>query len=182
MDIHPTKKVKAMHYTAKHDRGNIIELINERQEPIGSVNYTGKLPGKALIHMQDNELFTAMPVARDGAAAGISRNGCTYAVVQCGADQSMSFMLHTGKRFFMNRTGKWNSSYSIVDESQKEVASVRSRFQWKSLSFDYEIDVRRKVLDKDTNAAFPFLLVYCTQHARTRRAPVALGKIAASFL
>lgn len=171
-----------MHYTAIHGRGARIELMNERKEPIGSVSYAGKLPGNAQIRMQNSDTFNAMPVAPNGAAAGITRNGSTFAVVQCGREQSMSFMLHTGKRFFMNRKRKWEPSYTIVDEAQNEVASIRSRFHWQSLSFDYEIDVRRKVLDKETSVAFPFLLVYCTQHARTRRTPLALGKIAASFL
>ncbi|MBE2288879.1 MAG: hypothetical protein IAE95_04945 [Chitinophagaceae bacterium] len=168
-----------MHYTATRLGGRNIEITNEHKEPIGCVSYAARLSERSKISVRDDESFTIVPRGKD---AGIMRNGSTYAILRLGNGQKLEMILENGKRLLVSKNKSFEPTYTIVDEFDNEVASIKSRYDWKALCYNYDIDVRRKAVDKDTRATLPFLLVYCTQHARIAQAPPALGKIAASFL
>ncbi len=170
-----------MHYTAKRQKDRHIDVTNERQELVGSLNYTSRQPGKAQITTNENDVFRAIPLSSRDAAAGITKHGTTYAELKCNWQKSMVLKLENGKSFFFTKKNIWDTNYAVLNEAKHEVASIKTKFQWRTMRFNYEIDVRSRMLDKESKSAFPFLLVYCTQYVRAHHAAVVPGKIAASL-
>jgi len=162
-----------MHYTAIKQNNRHIKVTNERREHIGSLDLESKLPGKAQITVNDNDVYSVAPSRYWDAATSITKNGLAYAEVKFNNwRQSVVLSFQNGKSFFFKRKNLWDSNYSILDEAQHEIAQIKAKFKWRTLSFSYEIDVRGKVLDRETKTAFPFILIYCTQNERRLRGAV----------
>jgi hypothetical protein len=170
-----------MHYTAKRQNNRHFEVTNERQELVGSVDYTDRQPGKAQIKINDSDTFKAIPRKSRDAAAGITKNGSSYAELKCNWQKSMVLTLENGKSFYFTRKNIWDSNYAVLNDAQHEVASIKSKFQWRTMRFNYEIDVRPRMLDKESKTTLPFLLVYCTQYVRSHHSAIVPAKIAASL-
>ena len=152
-----------MHYTAQRQNNHHFDITNERKELIGSMEYKGWLPGKAQIKTTENDVYELAPSTRRNAAAGITKNGVAYAELKYNLRRSMVLTMQNGKSFFFV---KKEDNYTIVDEAQNEIGVVKSKFMWRKMRYNYEIDVRSRMLDKEARTAFPLIFTYCTQYVR----------------
>ena len=157
-----------MHYSATLQGPQFLQLANERKEVIGNLGYSARMPGNALITTGDDDVYNVAPRAYWDTAAGVTKNGKPYAEISYNRDRSMTLSLGNGRSYFFNKKNWWARSYVLLNEARQEIACVKQKLQWRTLNVSYEVDVRAKVLDKETRASLPFFMVYCNKYAQAQ--------------
>ena len=154
-----------MHYTGSGSNRH-IEVMNEREEPVGSMDYPGWFPSKARITTKEHYVYELAPVGFWQTTIAIKKDGIPYAELKRHWFNSITISFENGKPYAFRRKGIFSGNYILVDDEQREMARIGTKYKWSTWRFEYEIDVHENNLDKDVNAVLPFLLIYYTRYIR----------------
>lgn len=157
-----------MHYSASLLGPQFFQVVNERSEIIGNLGYASASTANALITTGEEDVINVAARAHWDTSAGVTKNGKPYAEISYNKDRTMTLSMGNGRSYFFTSRRKWETGYVLLNEMQQEIACVKPRIKWKTLSVSYEVDVRAKVLDKETRSSLPFFMVYCSKYAQSK--------------
>lgn len=156
-----------MHYTVTTQDNNHFSITDERQDMLGSLEYTLWLPKKAVIQLTDNTVYDLVPTGFWMNITNVTKNGEAYAVIKYNwVSSSLEITFANNTQLIFRRKNILEGTYVATDAADNEIALVQTAMNWKSLGFNYEIDVQDDCADEETTTLLPFLLAYCTRHLR----------------
>ena len=160
-----------MRYTVKNSSHRHIEVFNENEDLVGTIDYAAWKPAKAEITLLNDIHYQAAATGFWQTTIAIRRDGLSFAEIK--PDWSFGLKItfpHHAQPFIFRKKSFWNSDYMLVDAEGNEIAQVKVDFKWTAWSFGYEAEVYPNMLDKELNMILPVLMIYCARYTRTRYA------------
>lgn len=160
-----------MHYTVKNNNHRHIEVYNDHDDMVGTIDYGAWRPVKAEITLPHDIKYQVAAVGFWQTTIAITRNEISFAEIKPNWGFGLKITLpNHAQPFILKKKSIWNSDYILVDAEGNEIAFVKVDFKWSAWTFDYQVDVHPNALDKETNAVLPMLMIYCARYIRTRYA------------
>jgi hypothetical protein len=156
-----------MQYTSLSRNGRHLDLMNEEQITIGTMDFGYFQYHTADIAVVDHNTYRIAPVSFWNLSMEIVKNGVPFGLISYNWGV-LDIKLENGRTLYFRRKSFWNNNYIVHDEQGNEVALLDTGFRWKDLSYFYAIDVYPNALDKETNLLLPFVLIYSTRYLRMR--------------
>ncbi len=150
--------------------GRYFEVSNDRQMPVGTIQFSAWWPNKADVAVNDGTAYNMAPTGFWNTGVAVTKNGAPYADLKYTFGGAISLTFENGQTFFFKKKSFWGGEYILTDREEQELATVTSEFKWSNWGFTYDIDIRTGMSDRDANnMLLPFLMIYCTKYMRMRR-------------
>lgn len=160
-----------MHYSIINKGNRFYEAFSELKESIGTLEYGMWGVRKAEVASTTAEFKYHLSATGFWQTTIIVNKGDTpFAEIKpvLGRGLQLSFS-GTTQTFMFKKKAAFSTDYKVVDENDRELATVEPHFKWKKFGYDYEIDVQYNTLDEEINLVLPLLLVYCVRYQRMRQ-------------
>jgi hypothetical protein len=158
-----------MQYSAKGQMNRNLTVYNERKEVVGQVVYTSIFSRKAQIYTSDNAVYDVRPTGFWLNKVEISRDGVPIVLLKYSLGAGMTIWFENGMSFTMRRKSIWRYDLIVMDNDGYEVASIYVRYVWRTLNYEYEIDIQLKTPDQNIDKLLSVVLAYCAQFLRFKR-------------
>lgn len=159
-----------MRYLAKGRNNRSFKVTDEREEPIGELIYTSIFSRNAQIATNDNVVYDVIRTGFWVNKAEINLDGINIASIQYTLGKGANIWFENGLSLNLRLRSIWRYEYTIRDSDGYEVGNVRVNYAWRTLSYNYEIDLQVNTRDARTNSLLPIIITYCTQYMQYRRA------------
>lgn len=157
-----------MRYLATGRNNRNFKVFDERDEMIGELVYTSAFSRKAQIATNDNAVYDVIPAGFWLNKAEISQNGMPIATVKYTLGNGADLWFETGLNLNLKLKNIWRYEYIVRDTDGNKVGNVFVNFAWRTMSYNYEMDLQVAVRDTRINTILPIIIAFCTQYMRSR--------------
>lgn len=158
-----------MHYAVTSTSGRYFDVSDDRQMPVGTIQFSAWWPNKADVAINDGTAYNMAPTGFWNMDVAVTKSGLPYAILKYTFGGSITLTLENGQTFFFKKKSFWGVEYILANSEEQELATVICEFKWSNWGFTYAIDVHTGMGDRDTNLLVPFLMIYCTKYMRIRQ-------------
>lgn len=158
-----------MHYSIISKGNRFSEAFSEMNESIGTLEHGMWGIRKADINTANGLTYSFAPTGFWQTAITITKGDSPFAEIKpiLGRGLQLTFS-GTTQTFMFKKKAAFSTDYKVVDENDRELATVDAHFKWKKFGYDYEVEIQYNTLDQEINLALPLLLVYCVRYQRMR--------------
>lgn len=160
-----------MKYTATSKAGRrSFYLYNDLQFHLGILQYANWPPHKAEIRINEVAEYKIGPSSFWSLGMDITKRDQPFATIKYKIAGPIVITFPNGQTLLFKKKSVWGSNYVLINNHEEVMASVNSEFQWRNFGFTYHIDVTKEIQDKEIEFIAPYLLVYCVNYMRVRKA------------
>lgn len=129
-----------MKYTAKGTQNRHFELLNERQELIGKLDYTSWISHtKAELHVEDKE-YTIKPTNLLHTTIGIHDGDTKLYTLKFNWKGHIVIQKEGGAIYTFKRVGFFGGHYGLFTETEREIVVLKQNFELAKWSYSYELE------------------------------------------
>lgn len=162
-----------MRYLAKGRNNRNFKVYDERDELIGELIYKSMFSRKAQIATNDNMIYDVAITGFWMNKAEISQNGIIIVSIKYTPGNGANICFENGLNLNVRLRSIWRYEYTIKDNDGNEVGNVFASYVWRTMSYNYEMNLQVNTRDARTSALLPIILAYCTHYIRSRGGYVA---------
>lgn len=159
-----------MHYSITIKGNRFYEAFNEFNKAGATLEYDTWSTRRAKISVAAGHIYELAAVGFWQTKISVTKGDIAFAEIQpvLGRGFRLTFS-GTAQSFMFKKKGMFSTDYKVVDDYDAEMATVDVYFKWKSLSYEYEVEINYNTLDNEINLMLPLLLVYCSRYMRMRQ-------------
>ncbi|MGN6568577.1 MAG: hypothetical protein ACTHJ0_11520 [Flavipsychrobacter sp.] len=157
-----------MRYLAKGRNSRGFKVYDERDEMIGELVYISSFSRKAQIATNDNAFYDVIPTGFWMNKAEISQDGIVIVSIKHIPGNGTNIWFENGLSLNLRLRSIWRYEYTVKDNDGNEVGNVFVNYVWRTLSYNYEMDLQVNTRDAKTTTLLPIILAYCTHYIRSK--------------
>jgi hypothetical protein len=158
-----------MQYTTTIQGNRHIEVLDERQLAIGTIDISGWTPQKARIATSNGIIYDISPKGFWAMSKSVLKNDMPYAELKPNMTNGIYINYENGPSLLIKKKNWCSiSSYVVVDNEAQQVATIETIFSWKGMGYNSDIDIAIPMPQRDDNHVLPLLLAYGARILRIR--------------
>lgn len=159
-----------MRYTVTIPRTLHYDISDDNLQALGTMLINVWWPMKAKISTPSDS-YEIAPIGFWQVSREILRNGLPFARLNPKIGRGFQLSFENSPTLFIRKKSIWRSSeFVVTDYNESVVGNINVTFRLKGFNFHYDIELDTYMLDKETTAILPFLLVYSARLMRQRHA------------
>lgn len=129
-----------MKYNAKGTNNRHFELLNERQEIIGKLDYTSWISHKkAELHIGD-KAYEVKPTSMMHTTMAIHDGDTKLYTLKFNWKGQIVIQKEGGSAYTFKRVGFFNAHYGLFTEHEQEIVVLKQHYELSKWSFSYELE------------------------------------------
>lgn len=129
-----------MKYTAKGTNNRHFELLNDKQELVGKLDYTSWLSHrKAELHVGD-KAYEVKPTNMMQTTIAIHDGETTLYTLNFNWKGQIVIQKEGGQAYTFRRVGFFNAHYGLFTEQEREIVILNQHYELSKWSFSYDME------------------------------------------
>jgi len=155
-----------MQYCAKgSDFNRYVELFDEQDNLLGSLDYPKWYSSKAVITMANGDVYNITCSNGWTQSIQIVKNDAVIAELKF--SWTMNITLNIGSNLYDIRRPFFKRNYTVLTGQDTEIAKVTPYFLFSKLSSDFDIEINDNYKEQ-VDSTIALFLIYCVNYMRLR--------------